>query len=63
VAKAPDNVANNEILGDCYHAAGRRGDAVKSLERALSLTPAPKPGEPEGRSRAGIMRKLAEYRN
>lgn len=63
VAKAPDNVANNEILGDCYHAAGRRGDAVKSLERALALTPAPKPGEPEGRSRAGILRKLEEYRN
>jgi predicted Zn-dependent protease len=63
VSKSPDNVAVNEILGDCYHAAGRRADAVKSLERALALTPPPKPGEPAGRSRAGILRKLEEYRN
>jgi tetratricopeptide (TPR) repeat protein len=62
VAKQPDNVTNYEILADCYHQAGRGSDAVKSLERALELTPVPKPGEPVGRSRAGIIQKLAEYR-
>jgi serine/threonine protein kinase/tetratricopeptide (TPR) repeat protein len=62
VAKAPENVATNEILGDCYRLAGRRADAVKALQRALSLTPEPKPGEPIGRSRAGILKKLEDYR-
>ena len=63
VAKEPDEVRNNEMLAACYYAAGRRADAIKALERALAMTPAPKPGEPEGRSRAGILDSLAKYRN
>jgi non-specific serine/threonine protein kinase/serine/threonine-protein kinase len=62
VAKQPDAVANNDILADCYHRAGRTADAVKSLERALALMPPPKPGAPVNRSRAGILEKLAQYR-
>src|SRR5262249_17216256 len=62
VAKAPDNVSTYEMLGDCYHLAGRRADAVKALEHAVALTPEPKPGEAIGRSRAGILRKLEAYR-
>jgi tetratricopeptide (TPR) repeat protein/predicted Ser/Thr protein kinase len=62
VSKSPDNVAINEILAECYHLDGRRDNALKALDHALALTPAPKPGEPLGRSRAGIMKKLGEYR-
>jgi tetratricopeptide (TPR) repeat protein/predicted Ser/Thr protein kinase len=63
VAKAPDNLSFHELLADAYHQAGRRADAVASLERALALFPPPKPGEPETRSRSGVMRKLEEYRH
>ena len=41
---------------------GRRREAVKALESALALIPAPKPGEPVSRNRAGVLEKLSEYR-
>jgi eukaryotic-like serine/threonine-protein kinase len=62
VAKQPENVSFNEVLADFYHLAGRRADAVRTMEHALALTAAPKPGEPESRSYTGIKRKLEEYR-
>ncbi len=60
-SKLPDDVKTTEILAQCYYVAGRRKEAVETLERALALSPV-KAGEPVSRSRAGLLQKLEQYR-